>query len=76
MIHRKVEQIIFGAAYRPDEDGYETYKTEFDHQVHEGVVLVRMPACWVDAEQLRALSIDAQELQIGVDQEAGRGEQH
>lgn len=70
-IHTHTSHTIYGNAHRAVEDGYERYGTEYAHVVSDGKVYVQIDAMLLDVEALRALSIDARELQLRVDVENG-----
>ncbi len=69
-IHRKTTYTVFATAHRAVDGGYESFGTDFDHlTTDDGQVLIRLGGLFLSAEDLRTLSIDAQELQLVAEHE-------
>lgn len=71
-IHSHTSHTIYGNAFRIPESGSPAkYGTEFEHHVIDGRVYLQIDSLLLDADGVRSLSIDVQELQLREDHEKG-----
>lgn len=76
MLHKRVEWILYGSAYRVGgvDAEFECFDTDFDWRVDANeTVLIRIGGMLFSADQLRDLANDAFKLQRRVDREARNG---